>query len=102
MYHPASTNLLEQWFELYNAGTNAVNMTGWRITKDVDFNFPSNTVLPTGGYLVVAADQATFAANHPTVTNFVSGWVGILNNEVKLEDNLGQVINDVSFEHEGD
>jgi len=45
MYHPASTNVLEEWFELYNAGSTAVNLSGWQITKGVAFTFPTNTVL---------------------------------------------------------
>src|SRR6267142_714054 len=67
MYHPASTNVLEEWFELYNGGTNAVNLSGWQITKGISFNFPTNTVLTAGGYLVVAADGPTFASKNPGV-----------------------------------
>src|SRR5437763_618930 len=60
MYHPPSTNLLEEWFEIYNPGTNAVDLSGWQVTKGVEFTFPSNSVIAVGGYLVVAADRATF------------------------------------------
>lgn len=38
MYHPPSTNLLEQWFEILNAGTNTVNLSGWRVTADTNSN----------------------------------------------------------------
>src|SRR5258706_13889668 len=54
MYHPPSTNLLEEWFEIYNPGTNAVDLSGWQVTKGVEFTFPSNTVIGVGGYLRVA------------------------------------------------
>ena len=54
MYHPPSTNLLEEWFEIYNPGTNAVDLSGWQVTKGVEFTFPTNTVIGVGGYLVVA------------------------------------------------
>src|SRR4051812_45100975 len=90
MYHPASTNLLEDFIEIYNPGTNAVDLTGWKITKGVNFSFPSNTVLAAGGYLVVAADAPTFANKYPTVNNFVGGWTGKLSRsaeEIQLEDN---------------
>src|SRR5260221_1133950 len=59
MYHPASTNLLEQWVELYNTGTNAIDFTGWKFGNGIQFSFPSNTVVAPGGYLVVAADRNT-------------------------------------------
>src|SRR5437660_10088889 len=78
MYHPPSTNLLEQWVELYNPGTNAVDLTGWKFVNGVHFSFPSNTVLSAGGYLVVAADLATFQSKFPGVANVVAGWSGPL------------------------
>src|SRR2546430_7271658 len=56
MYHPNSTNVLEEWIELHNTGATNVNLSGWRTTKGVAFTFPTNTALPPGGYLVLAAD----------------------------------------------
>ena len=78
MFHPASTNVLEEWLELYNMGPTNVNLSGWQITKGVAFTFPTNTILATGGYLVVAADGPTFASKHPGVANFLAGWSGRL------------------------
>ena len=42
MYQPASENLLESYVELYNSGTNAVNLSGWRFTKGISYAFPTN------------------------------------------------------------
>src|SRR5258706_11742542 len=90
MYHPASTNLLEQWVELYNPGTNAIDFTGWKFGNGIQFSFPSNTVVAPGGYLVVAADGNTFTSKFPGVTNFVAGWAGqIEGHTIELDDNLG-------------
>src|SRR5437899_348739 len=102
MYHPTSTNLLEQWVEVYNAGTNPANLAGWTLRGDVQFTFPTNTTLGGGAYLVVAADQATFTNHHPGVANVVAGWVGTINNSVKLDDNLEQEVSSVKFSSEGD
>ena len=102
MYHPPSTNLLEEWFEIYNPGTNAVDLSGWQVTKGVEFTFPTNTVIGVGGYLVVAADRATFTNHYPTVSNFVAGWIGDLGHSLELSDNLGQVVNSIQFFNDGD
>jgi len=103
MYHPASTNLLEQWVELYNPGTNAVDFTGWKFGNGIQFSFPSNTVVAPGGYLVVAADRNTFTNKFPGVTNYVAGWVGpIEGHTIELDDNLGQSVNSVTFYSDGD
>jgi hypothetical protein len=59
---PADGNF-EDWFELYNPGTNAVDLGGYYLTDDLDdktkFLVPHNgqyRVLP-GGYLLVWADN---------------------------------------------
>src|SRR6266516_2898574 len=57
MYHPPTTNVLEQWFELYNNRNAPVDLSGWQVNKGVAFTFPTNTVLAAGGYLAVAADR---------------------------------------------
>lgn len=103
MYHPASTNLLEEWFELYNPGPTNVNLSGWKITQGVQFAFPTNTTLAPGGYLVVAADAATFAAKYPGVTNVVPGSAGPLGGHtIELDDNTGQNVNRVAYYDTGD
>ena len=73
MYHPTSTNLLEDFIELYNPASTNVDLTNWKISKGVQFTFPSNTLISAKGYLVVAADRHTFTNKYPTVANFVAG-----------------------------
>lgn len=50
----------EDWFELYNPGTNAVALTGWRLTDDpaepARFIVPAGYVVPPHGCLLVWAD----------------------------------------------
>jgi len=55
MYHPISENSLEEYIELFNAGTNPVNLAGWRFVTGVRFTFPEVTIAP-GAFLVVAAN----------------------------------------------
>ena len=101
-YRPTGTNLLEQWFELYNPGNTPVRLDGWHVGKDVDFTFPQNTILPADGYLVVAADSPAFVNANPGVTNFVAGWTGTLSHSIDLSDASGQTVSAVDFYTEGD
>ena len=107
MFHPPPAipeDTRKEWLELFNASTAAVNLDGWRLTKGVGFNF-TNTTIAAGGWLVVAADLATFQANYPGVTNAVGGWTGKLSNggeKIELTDNLGQVADAVSYASDGD
>lgn len=104
MYHPASENILEEFIELHNRGGTAVNLAGWRLRRAVRFDFPAVSI-PPGGYLVVCADPATFAAKYPGVTNVVGPWSGFLNNsdeEIQLEDAQGNLVTSVRYADEGD
>jgi hypothetical protein len=67
MYHPPGTNDALEFVELHNIlGTPqplfdpANPMNTWRMRKGVDFNFPTNTTIPAGGFIVlVNFDPAT-------------------------------------------
>ena len=105
MYHPPGTNLLEEWFELHNPDPAPVDLSGWQVTKGVHFTVPTHTVIAANGYLVVAADAATFAARHPAVANFVGGWTGSLSDSgdtVEVQDLTGTVRAQVTYATEGD
>ncbi|MCP5515803.1 MAG: lamin tail domain-containing protein [Verrucomicrobiales bacterium] len=101
-HHPVGTNLLEQWFELSNPGSTAVDLSGWRVAGDVTLTCPADTSVPAGGWLVVAADGPTFAAQHPGVTRVVSGWSGVLRHRIQLKDAAGNVVDELVFYGEGD
>ena len=75
MYHPfhlasQAEDTGQEWVELHNRETNAVNLHGWRLTKGVEFTF-TNVTLPPGGYIVVAASRTNFLAKYPGITNVV-------------------------------
>lgn len=80
MYHPALTlptpeNTGAEFIELKNVSASDVDVTGWQFTKGVSYTLPAATI-PAGGYLVVAANLATFQGQFPGVTNVFGGWTG--------------------------
>jgi hypothetical protein len=104
MYHPISENSLEEYIELFNAGTNTVDLAGWRFVTGVRFTFPEVTIAP-GAYLVVAANEAAFTNTYPAVKNYVAGWDGILSNSgqlIELADAQGQRQDSVRYADDGD
>ena len=73
MYHPRdpqgpATHSPEQWVELFNRGTGAVNLTDWVMEIDgaTAFSFPAGHTLAGGGYLVVALDAAYLRGLYPS------------------------------------
>lgn len=104
MYHPSSENSLEEFVELYNEEPWAVDLAGWQLTRAIDYTF-GDVTLPANGYLVVAADVATFRTVYPGVTNVVGGWTGFLGNtteQVVLRNARSNVVSAVRYADEGD
>lgn len=106
MYHPLGENSAEEYIEVHNNGGVPVDVSGWKFTRGVVFDFPTETpAIPAGGYLVVAADDAAFTAKYPTVSNFVAGWAGQLSNSsntITLTNSVGAKMDEVDYSDDGD
>jgi hypothetical protein len=79
-----------------------VNVAGWVVQDDDPahtFTIPVGTSIPSGGFLVVAADLTKFSAVHPAVTRVV-GNLGFglgTPDSVVLRDNIGQLVDRVDY-----
>ncbi len=51
-YHPNGADDSE-WVELHNQMSMRVDLSGWRISGGINFDFPEGTVIPSKGYLIV-------------------------------------------------
>jgi hypothetical protein len=110
MYHPGHAinipeNFGEEYIELYNRGSDPVNMSGWWFSSGIDFIFPNNLILGADEYLVVASDIDTFKAKYPQVNNVIGDWDGRLSNsgeKIELVDHSGRLIDTVEYTDEGD
>ena len=85
MYDPISGNDDDQYIELYNKGTNTVNLSGWQFTSGVTFTFPNVTIAPNG-YLVVARNMTNLFAKYPNLNsgNTVGNYSGKLSHNGEL------------------
>lgn len=101
-------NQNDDWVELYNKGTQAVNIGGYYITDNpsnlTKWTFPANTTIPAGGYLIVWADedssQNSTGKYHANFKLSKSGeYLAILNSTGQLLDSLtfGAQVDDRSY-----
>ncbi|MCX8157827.1 MAG: lamin tail domain-containing protein, partial [Verrucomicrobiae bacterium] len=65
MYAPISGLEDDEYVELYNRGTNTLNLGGWAFVDGIEFQFPPQAVLPPNGYLVVAKNVTNLLAKYP-------------------------------------
>ena len=59
-FNPVSGNQDEEYIALANPGTDAVDISGWRLAGGVSHTFTAGTVIPAGGTLYAAADARAF------------------------------------------
>jgi len=80
MYAPVSLNDDDQYVELYNRGTNTVDLSGWRFISGIGFTFPPNTVIAPDGYFVVARNASRMLTNYPNLnaSNLAGDFSGTL------------------------
>ncbi len=77
LYDPTGSEPDAEWFEMYNASGNAIDLTGYRIGDEETqggsegmFAFPEGSVLGPGEYWVVANDGLVFAEIYAFVPDF--------------------------------
>lgn len=82
MFDPISGDGADEFVELFNRGTNAVNLGGWRLRGGISYNIPNGTTLAAGGYLVIARDAARLRTNYAglTTANCLGNFSGALAN----------------------
>jgi regulation of enolase protein 1 (concanavalin A-like superfamily) len=69
MYDPIGGSDEDQYVELYNKGSTAVDLGGWKFTAGISYTFPSNTTVAPGGYLVVAKNASRMLAHYGNLTS---------------------------------
>ena len=105
-----ATGKFEDWFELYNSGTNSVDLTGYSLTRDItdpgQFTVPPGFVLPPGSFLLVWADKTSKSNTIPATelhTNFklskTGGQLALFGPDSLLVDSVNWEVqtNDVSI-----
>lgn len=78
-YHPATNEPAMEWVELHNLMAVNVDLSRWSIRNGIDYKFPEGSVIPGGGYLIVAASPGVLQSTL-TLTNVLGPFTGRLAN----------------------
>lgn len=98
-YHSDNNTEQVEFIELYNAGSQAVDLTGWYFEGAIGYTFPSIPVLNPGDYIVVTQSPSELAAKFG-VTGY-GPFEGKLSNEgedIILRDSTGKKIDQVDYD----
>jgi hypothetical protein len=80
MYAPLVGGDDAQYVELFNHGSNAVNLGGWKLGGGISWTFASNQVVAAGGYLVIGRNTSYLFTNYAQLNaaNTVGSFSGKL------------------------
>lgn len=83
MYNPLSGSNGDEYVELYNRGTAAVDVSGWRFIDGISYTIPNGVMIAPNGYLVVAANAAQLLTNYPGLSGgtVIGNFTGNLAND---------------------
>ncbi|HEY2951819.1 MAG TPA: lamin tail domain-containing protein [Verrucomicrobiae bacterium] len=107
LYHPRTvagfSNSLE-FIELFNSQAFDERIGGYRISGSVDYLFPTNTVIKSGGFIVVAREPA-FVQTYYGLSGVLGPWIGASSNglpggsgTVRLRNRAGAVMLEVNYQ----
>lgn len=89
-----------EYVEIYNAGTQTVDMTGWSFVDGIFYDFDNNFSLDPGEYVAVCANASAIAEHYGTA-NVVGDFTGVLDDggeHVTLVDETNGVVDTVRFD----
>jgi len=107
-YNPSSGNQDQEYIELVNPNSFAVDISGWKLTGGIEHTFLPGTVIVAGGGLYVCPDSAAFRARatYPTgerglfvqggYKGHLSNWgetINLLTEQDHLIDTMGYAEN---------
>ncbi|HEU5124804.1 MAG TPA: lamin tail domain-containing protein [Verrucomicrobiae bacterium] len=100
MYHPIQSNL--EFVELFNSRGEPEDLSGYKLGGDISYTFPNGTVIPGGGFLVIARSPANLQ-NAYGIANVLGPFTGSLPNSsgiVTLINQAGGVFLEMEYSDE--
>ncbi len=106
MYHPRSCDTDLQWIELYNQMAVDMDISHWAVTnigETLSYTFPEGTVVPGGGYLVLAASPAALEEEQGFTDALgpFSGYFSPYGDRLLLHNNNAREMNEITFSTAG-
>lgn len=117
MYHPVEQAVFDpegkpsldlnqdrhEFIEIHNPGENPVDLTGWKIMGEIDYDFPIGGVIPAGAYQVGAKDKIRIASVETyglSVEALYGPYEAQLSNErgtINLRNSQGKTVDEVTY-----
>lgn len=98
-YDPPDKTRPEEFIELHNPTTEAVDLSGWFFDDGIRFTIPAGTVAAPDAYVVISRNPGRLRAAFQV--NSLGPWDGSLDNDgerIRLRDSNGLVVDEVAYD----
>jgi len=95
-YHPKAGSIME-FIELVNTGDKTTDLSGWTLTRDIEYMFPANTNIAPGECIVVAKYGNIYASQGVRAFTWIAGTLADDWGHIQLENVQGDVIDYVNY-----
>ena len=103
-YNSSDSYNTNDWIEIFNNSDSSIDITNWIIKdnrNDNTFQFLSNKIIDSGGFLVICRDSNSFKNFHPEIYNVIGNLGFGLSGDgdmVRLYDNTEKLIDSVNYD----
>ena len=104
MFAPLGEERSLEWLEIHNEMAVDVDVSHWRVSGGIQFEFVEGSIIPGGGYSVIAASPATLAAANG-LTNVLGPFTGRLSNSgdlLQLRNHNDRVMDELVYGVDGE
>ncbi len=102
LYNSIDDDTPYEFVEIYNAETEAVDLSGVYFSNGIEYTFPAETSIAAGEYIVVALTSATYEGNGYQVFQWTTGALSNSGEAIEIRTASGQVIDYVEYDDGGD
>ena len=95
----------EEWIEIFNRGSESVDLTGWSLDGGIDFDFQPGMSIAPNEHLVITGDMSSLTNKFPALADRIIGeFDRSLSNAgelVMLADDIGNPADEVRYYDDG-
>lgn len=101
-YHPPGGRG-DEYIEIYNRSNQAQDLTGFRFTRGIDYDFADGTTIDADAYLVIAKDPTSTQRNHSlgSVLGPYEGQLADGGERVRFVDPRGNTVDEIRYQDGG-
>ena len=99
-YHPSvlqGDEMDYEFIELVNTAEIPIDISAYRLSKGLSYEFSPGTIVKPGEYIVIARNEAIYSGNDYKVFQSLSGELSNDGGTIELTNSLGEIINIVNY-----